>query len=670
MSQQNLNITQGTVSVGQPSHLTQAPQIEKLIPVNIQFSEVKDAIVLNKQALAIEYQQTAERQLLKTTSEQASSTVLLTPQSITANEIKGLLQVLGSAKNIDLPRTLLAYIKGNNISISQLTNLAERAQGYPIGEAKIINDLVSIPPSIQFKLPQGQLPNGDYSASLVSIKGELQLALTPKLAQISVTLTGERGQLEKAINQDALTASSLTQKTSLVSGYGQLVHNLGKHSLTQQQLVALAKPLAATDDIMFPASQRLVSKQLLSLTTQSPPTSLFETKISDPIIKHISNSTTYTAQVASLSSTGQAMLDNRSTAPQITPLSTTLLFKIINNINTQVLSISASKALMPPLPSVTTQPNLLLPTSAQQVNTAAVQSPLSLSGTGSIDSSVTANARDVKAMHRGLNQALNLIADKSLLNSDNDQLISKRSLLTLIQQIQPLAFPRALGELATPTILRQELLDSVSASIVSPLLPKLASSSHSSTIGILFQLLLGRQHQQSNSNQLNQYLNQLQQKLGMRSSLLNLLDKANTGDAMGKLISGLTLYQQASSDTSQATNWYFTLPYMLDNRQEELEGHFEQNKEDDSISQRWRLQLKFNLTLGAILVNAEVSQNRLKLGFTSDSDKLLSLVNDKLTPLSQKISAIGLVADHIITHRAKVPGSLLPGEHYLVKIKA
>ena len=668
MSQQNLNITQGTASVAQPSHLTQAPQTEKLIPVNIQFSEVKDSIILNKQTLTIEYQQAADRQLLKITSEQPLSAVQLTVQSVTANEIKGLLQVLGTAKNIDIPRTLLAYIKGNNISVSQLTNLAERAQGYPIGEAKIINNLVSISPSIQFKLPLGQIVNGDYSVSLVSIKGELQLALTPRLAQIPAILTGEQNQLEQAISKEGITASSSTQKTSLVSGYGQLLHNLGKHSLTQEQLVALAKPLAGTTEVTFATAPNLVSKPLTSLTTQSPPLSLSETKISDPIIKHIINLISRSGPIESRSLPSQELLGNRPAASQTVPLSTTLLFKIVNNINIQALSTSVSTALMSSLASA--QPMPLTTMNLQQIKTSigTVQSPLNTLGMGSIDSNGDAN--EVKAMHRGLNQALNLITDKNVLNTENGQLISKRSLLTLIQQIQPLAFPRSLAELAAPAILQQELIDSVSASIVSTSLPKLATSSHSSTIGILFQLLLGRQHQQSNTNQLNQYLNQLQQKLGMRSTLLNLLDKANTGDTMGKLISGLTLYQQASSDTTQATNWYFTLPYMLDNRQEELEGHFEQSKEDDPKNQRWRLQLKFNLTLGAILINAEVSQNRLKLGFTSDSDKLLSQVSDKLTPLSQKISAIGLITDNIVTHRAKVPGSLLPGEHYLVKIKA
>ena len=670
MSQQNLNITPGTASVAQPSHLTQAPQTEKLIPVNIQFSEVKDSIILNKQTLTIEYQQAADRQLLKITSEQPLSAVQLTVQSVTANEIKGLLQVLGTAKNIDIPRTLLAFIKGNNISMSQLTNLAERAQGYPIGEAKIINNLVSISPSIQFKLPQGQLVNGDYSVSLVSIKGELQLALTPRLAQIPAILTGEQSQLEQAISKEGITASSSTQKTSLVSGYGQLLHHLGKHSLTQEQLAALAKPLAGTTEVTFATAPSLVFKPLTSLTTSSLPLSLSETKISDPIIKHIINLISRSGPIESRSLPSQELLGNRPAASQTVPLSTTLLFKIVNNINVQALSTPASTALTLSLASA--QPMPLTTMNLQQIKTSigTVQSPLNTLGMGSIDSNSNGDASEVKAMHRGLNQALNLITDKNVLNTENGQLISKRSLLTLIQQIQPLAFPRSLAELAAPAILQQELIDSVSASIVSTSLPKLATSSHSSTIGILFQLLLGRQHQQSNTNQLNQYLNQLQQKLGMRSTLLNLLDKANTGDTMGKLISGLTLYQQASSDTTQATNWYFTLPYMLDNRQEELEGHFEQSKEDDPKNQRWRLQLKFNLTLGAILINAEVSQNRLKLGFTSDSDKLLSQVSDKLTPLSQKISAIGLITDNIVTHRAKVPGSLLPGEHYLVKIKA
>ncbi|QYK00294.1 hypothetical protein [Shewanella psychrotolerans] len=658
MSEQNLNITQGSAPAGHSFQLSQTPQPDKLIPVNIQFTELKDSIVLNKQTLTIDYQQASDRQLLKASADQPSSTVQLATQSITADELKGLLQVIGTTKTVDLPRTLLAYIKGNNISMAQLINLAERVQGYPIGEAKIINNLVSIPPSIQFRLPQGQVLDGSYSASLMSIKGDLQLALTPRLAQIPITLTGEQGQLERVISNDGI-ATSLTQKMSLVSGYGQLLHNLGKYSLTQQQLATLAKPLEAPTAFTLQTPQNLIPKQFLGLNSQRLQTSLTDTIISDPIIKQLSNRMVLSVPTESPPSVAQGRQAYRPETSQIAGLSQTLLFKMINNINTQALSTPITAALTTSLVTKIGLQQINMPTDTSQ----SLSNKLTL---GSADVS----ASDTKAMHRGLNQALNLIADKSLPNADSGQLISKRSLLSLLQQIQPLAFPRPLGELATPTVLQQELVDSIAASIVSSSLPKLATSSHSSTIGILFQLLLGRQHQQSNTNQLNQYLNQLQQKLGMRSPLLNLLDKANTGDVMGKLISGLTLYQQASSDTTQATNWYFTLPYMLDSRQEELEGHFEQNKEADAKNQHWRLQLKFNLTLGAILINAEVNKNRLKLGFTSDSDKLLSQVSNKLTPLSQKISAIGLVTDNIVTHKAKVPGSLLPGEHYLVKIKA
>lgn len=662
MSQQNLNIPQGAVPVRHPSHLTQAPQTEKLIPVDIQFSEIKDSIVLNKQTLTVDYLQASDRQLLKITSEQPSSTLQLATQLITKNELKGLIQVIGATKTIDLPRTLLAYIKGNNISMAQLTNLADRAQGYPIGDTKIVNNVVTIEPSIQFKLPQGQLENGNYSASLVNIKGNLQLALTPKLAQVAVTLTGEQGQLEKAINNEGVTASSFTQRRSLVSGYGQLLHSLGKHSLTQEQLVNLAKPPINLMPHQLQTAQNLISKQSLSVKPPLLQSSLSETKISDPILKHFHNKMMLASAIESLSTAAPQRSSKMTLALSATSLSQTLLFKTTNNFGVEALSTVLKTGLSTSLASITTSVSL----QGSQVSSATEQSALNKLTLGSAE----LNASETKTMHRGLNQALNLIPEKNTLNTENGQLISKRSLLTLIQQILPLAFPRALGELSSPTILQQELVDSVTASIASSSLPKLASSSHSNTIGILFQLLLGRQHQQSNTTQLNQYLNQLQQKMRMGSALLNLLDKANTGDVMGKLISSLTLYQQASSDTSQATNWYFTLPYMLDSRQEELEGHFEQTKDDAPNNQRWRLQLKFNLALGAILINAEVNQNRLKLGFTSDSDKLLTQVNDKLTPLSQKISAIGLVADSIVTHKAKVPGSLLPGEHYLVKIKA
>jgi hypothetical protein len=631
VSQQNLQISGGTSPIGTSHQTTQTPQAEKLIPVNIQFSENKDTITLNRQTLTINYQQAVDRQLLKTSSQQVPSNIQLTPQALIANELKALLQVVGNTQYTDLPRGLLAYIKGNHISLPQLTNLAERPQGYPIGEAKIVNNLAVISPSIRFNLPAGLLANGDYTVSLVRMKGNLQLALTPKLAQISVTLSSEQGQLTKAITHDSST-SSINQKISLVSSYGQWSHALEKHSLTREQLVALAKPLADTTHFKTENLPLALQKSAGSSSHHFWQVNIADTKTIDPILKSLNARVGLAALTQILSFKAQ---------PQ----------------GSQAAQTSTAAAISTSTPANQGLTQSLIHGTEHLLN--------KLGGNSSDNSS-----SDAKAMHRGLNQALNLITDKAGSATNNHQSVSKLSLLTLIRQLQPLAFPRPLGELAAPTLLQQELVDSVAASVASSGLPKLATSSHSSTIGILFQLLLGRQHQQSNSARLNQHLAQLQQKLGMGSTLLNLLDRANTGDVMGKLISGLTLYQQASSDTTQATNWYFTLPYTLDSRQEELEGHFEQNKEEDHKGPRWRLQLKFNLSLGTILMNAEVTHNRLKLGFTSDSEELLSQLDSKLPPLSQKISAIGLVTDSIVTHKAKVPASLLPGEHYLVKIKA
>lgn len=255
----------------------------------------------------------------------------------------------------------------------------------------------------------------------------------------------------------------------------------------------------------------------------------------------------------------------------------------------------------------------------------------------------------------------------------------ENSLLAKLTQFLPQLRPPSLNALALPSSIKDEL--SAIASLHSQAKPLSISASplsHISSVGVLLQLLLGvkASHASGNTDKLSgpaqKYLQKLQAQFGGSRSLLNLLDKAGATEALGKLFTNLSLYSQASSDTSTQVNWYFTLPYSLNQHQEALEGHFSKDKEDDDKpkASSWRLQLKFNLAQGPLLIQAQVTDNRINMTFNGSNDTLLKRIDALLPLLMNKLSDIGFTPDKVETKLTKVPASLLPGEHFLVKIKA
>lgn len=197
-------------------------------------------------------------------------------------------------------------------------------------------------------------------------------------------------------------------------------------------------------------------------------------------------------------------------------------------------------------------------------------------------------------------------------------------------------------------------------------------------VSTLFQLLLGIKAQNGGkqiSEKLQNHLQLLQRLTGGRSSssggLLGLLEKAGTLDSMSQLANSFQLYQQASSSSDQTVNWYFALPYSLNQRNEQFEGHFQKESDKDTKDKAgWRLQLKFNLSQGAILIMAHKKGDVLNLQFKGNNQQLLDKISSFDQALLQKISQIGFTPGEFSTQIANVPATLLPGDHFLVKTRA
>ncbi|MBB1268054.1 hypothetical protein [Shewanella sp. SR44-3] len=196
-------------------------------------------------------------------------------------------------------------------------------------------------------------------------------------------------------------------------------------------------------------------------------------------------------------------------------------------------------------------------------------------------------------------------------------------------------------------------------------------------ITTLFQLLLGfkaSSNGQTVSNKLTKHLQQLSLNMQVRMTqgLLGALDKGASLDSMAQLATSLALYQQASTDPNQNSTWYFALPYSINQRDEQLEGKFERDKPDENDPKKvgWRLQLKFNLSQGSIVINANRQGKSLGLKFTANNEELLKRVTQFQSPLSQKMAQIGFELNDFSTQLGTIPATLLPGDHYLVKTRA
>ncbi|WP_076410973.1 hypothetical protein [Shewanella sp. UCD-KL12] len=607
---------------------------EVQIPVSLKLSSKSDTLVVNSIRYQVTFQTTADRATAK-----ASVSYLLNSQIISAlsgfskaspavtqtGEIKatdisahrGTLLVLGKPISIPLPKALQQLITEQNINLKQLQQISAREQGYILPKASLIHQ------------------------NLI-FANESKIPLPPKTLHELTALA--------ATNSATNGASKSTGLTVIPS----------IHYQNKQWMLTLKPQLG---DLNIKISPETASNM-------SSPVNLQQTIIAKP---EISNIYSQLFKLLSSSDTGAMQSSNK---------------EFTNPLLKSTPGHDIQSKIMPNQSSSTKVDKLGLPqeqakeqTAIQAAKPGLIQNHLekALGKAGSLPETVLTKpsvANSSAATSSTINASNlsqpyeNILAKSVSTNKPLDNLFSKLALI--IPQLKPLP----LGALAIPNTIRQELAGLLN--INSPITMQsqsLSGFSHMNSVSLLFQLLLGvRANNTGNTSKANisavKHLHKLQAQLSNQSALLNSLDKAGATETIGKLVSNLNIYSQASNDTSTAANWYFTLPYSLNQHQEQLEGHFSKEVDnDDENSNHWRLQLKFNLNEGPLLIQANVKNARLKMLFNGDNHALLTRIEQLLPPLVKKIGDIGLRPDTVETKFAKVPATLLPGEHFLVKVK-
>ncbi|WP_335901357.1 hypothetical protein ACOI2Q_14390 [Shewanella algae] len=315
-----------------------------------------------------------------------------------------------------------------------------------------------------------------------------------------------------------------------------------------------------------------------------------------------------------------------------------------------------------PLPGTDKFSNQVL----QQVTQANADKPVGTSASNKV-AGETAKAPELNFLQRAFNKA------GAMPRAEAMTLEVKHNLAAELLKQLPALSPVPLSELTEPSQLRSELLGLTGLQLTSQQTQS-QPSTQASAITTLFQLLLGVRAGNQNLSvpqRLKQYLEGLQSRSGLQTHQLASLEKSGTLDALQQMSQAVALYQQANTDNSGQC-WYFMLPYYLNQRNEQLEGKFEHNNQDKDADKdkTWQLQLKFNLGMGSLLVKAQVKDSKVDLQFIGSTQALISRVSNFLPPLSQKLVQLGLTPNKLNAHVAPVPATLLPGDHYLVQLKA
>ncbi|QHD51893.1 hypothetical protein [Shewanella algae] len=315
-----------------------------------------------------------------------------------------------------------------------------------------------------------------------------------------------------------------------------------------------------------------------------------------------------------------------------------------------------------PLPGTDKFSNQVL----QQATQANTDKPVGTSASNKV-AGETAKAPELNFLQRAFNKA------GAMPRTEAMTLEVKHNLAAELLKQLPALSPVPLSELTEPSQLRSELLGLTGLQLTSQQTQS-QPSTQASAITTLFQLLLGVRAGNQNLSvpqRLKQYLEGLQSRSGLQTHQLASLEKSGTLDALQQMSQAVALYQQANTDNSGQC-WYFMLPYYLNQRNEQLEGKFEHNNQDKDADKdkTWQLQLKFNLGMGSLLVKAQVKDTKVDLQFIGSTQTLISRVSNFLPPLSQKLVQLGLTPNELNAHVALVPATLLPGDHYLVQLKA
>ncbi|MBW3530963.1 hypothetical protein [Shewanella sp. NKUCC06_TVS] len=605
------------------------------IPVQVQTSPEGDSIILNGTEYNLKLVNAQQRQILLTANSflvtpnaQNSST----PTKIVQNSTSQLL-ALAIPLVLKIPEAVINLAQQNGISQTQLSALAARTQGYPLPNVTIVNkELQFANGTVVAQDPGPQLNQGEFIAKIAFQQGRPILLLTPIQSKLEIIIGAPVNETQVPTNKPSsdLVIAKI-EPAQIIASFLKKLENINFLPEPTKQIIT------AKVDIM-----QLQNKG----DVPSAPTATGSQNISNAQV--ITPTTKDLGQISTQNSALENRLVGQSPASQ--------MGENVNSKNGLSQSSKTSQEILSVSPTDINKLNNILGSSSQK------------SEQQDNDAKTDTSIKVADVLQKAFNKAGALPIELSRSNSSSN-LASE-----LLKHLPHLGLP-PLSQLNDIDELKANILGLASLNLATPQSNQASMLMNGSAITSLFQLLLGfkaNNNSNSVSKKLADYLEQLQAKVGFSTKLLGQLSKAGGLDSMGLLASNLHLYQQASNESAGNLVWFFALPYGINQRQEQLEGKFEQEADPDDPDKKigWRLQLKFNLAQGPLLISAQNHNQQLDIQFKGNSQILLNKVNNFLTPLSQKLSQLGFTPGELSTQIAQVPATLLPGDHFLVKTKA
>lgn len=605
------------------------------IPAQVQTSPEGDSIILNGTEYNLKLVNAQQRQILLTANSflvtpnvQNSST----PTTIVQNSTSQLL-ALATPLVLKIPEAVINLAQQNGISQTQLSTLAARTQGYPLPNVTIVNkELQFANGTVVAQDPGPQLNQGEFIAKIAFQQGRPILLLTPIQSKLEIMIGAPVNETQVPTNKPSsdLVIAKI-EPAQIIASFLKKLENINfLPEPTKQIVTAKVGIMQLQNKVDVPSSPNATGSQNISNAQVITPTTkdLGQISTQNSALENRLVGQSPTSQMGENVNSKNGLSQGSKTSQEILSVSPTDINKLNN-----ILGSSSQK-------------------SEQQGN----------------DAKTDTSIKVADVLQKAFNKAGALPIELSRSNSSSN-LASE-----LLKHLPHLGLP-PLSQLNDIDELKANILGLASLNLATPQSNQASMLMNGSAITSLFQLLLGfkaNNNSNSMSKKLVDYLEQLQAKVGFSTKLLGQLSKAGGLDSMGLLASNLHLYQQASNESAGNLVWFFALPYGINQRQEQLEGKFEQEADPDDPDKKmgWRLQLKFNLAQGPLLISAQNHNKQLDIQFKGNSQILLNKVNNFLTPLSQKLSQLGFTPGELSTQIAQVPATLLPGDHFLVKTKA
>ncbi|QSX36051.1 hypothetical protein [Shewanella sedimentimangrovi] len=537
------------------------------------------------------------------------------------------LALLGQTRLLPLPSALVEMSRQQGIAFEQLVNLASRPQGYPLPNATIKGGQISFENGVSIHSAQAaRQGDGHYQVAVVQQGRQLMLRLVQILDIVQVgaapllKTAPEPGiKTQSGVAPQPPEAKIIITKPEAAGILNQLFKNLEQQPLPPQ----------------VKAAQQALQQQISQQPQQQ------EIQQSSQVSEGGKNQ-------AALATAAKVQASNlRLDVPQGAPAATDKAQTPVSG--NQGSTLQAGEKLLQTAPGDTA------PTSGKEPAEKSTAKGLTPD---------TPPPQAILSKVLSRTGALPLV---QLARSTNENIAGE--VLRLLPELAPLP----LSSLIQPQLLADTLKQGATVNLAQFAAPQLQGNN---PLSILFQLLLGVKadtQKQPLSPTMKEYLGSLQQQTGLSQPLLALLERHKSLESLVQLGQSMAQYQQASLDNpATPVHWFFALPYQMGQRNEQMEGYFEREQEEEGGLGRggWKLQLKFVLTQGPLLIKAQKSDTGLNLHFESSSESLLHRIENFLPPLATKLNELGLKPDKLTTKAAPIPATLLPGDHYLVHTRA